>query len=376
MLKFILNMNKKIYLSIFIFLLSTAFLPSTSFEDNKEVNKESNLAGEDKNSEGEFNPKPASASVYNLGLKSYEQGDLQSAVTFFKRAVDLDPDFVDAYYNLGAIYKKQGNVTLAINSFQKAVDINPKDVEATYELASCYLLEKDYLKARKYFSSITSNFLKYNEVKRNLLTINQYLAQAAPENTNQPKPKDVQTNLETNLSPNKALQEQKITMQEEQNKNEAWDETRGQLLVNTLTKPGKEAFRNNYKVVTGDFNGPTGIARDSKNNIYIANFTKDTIEKITPGGQKEIFVEKVGIKGPVGLAIDENDNLYVANYSGDSITKITPLKDVSFLINKIIKPYYLLYDTSTKKLFVTVQGNDSLVEIDTLNISKQPITSK
>ena len=333
-------MSQNLFLTLLFLTVISIFTPLPGFsEESSETSKS-------------FNPKPASASVYNLGLKSYEQGDLQSATSFFKRAVDLDPDFVDAYYNLGAIYKKQGDISLAINAFQKAVDITPGDAEATFELASCYLLEKNYLKAKKYFSSVPQDFPRYSEAKKNLVTINQYLALEIPAQAQESQAQLVSEKLGDSSQP------------------------QAQLLVDTLTKPGKEVFKDNFRIIRSNFNGPTGVVKDSRNNIYIANFTGDKIERINNDGKREVFVEKLGIKGPVGLAIDENDNLYVANYGGDSITKITPDKEASILVSKIIRPYYLFYDTLSKKLLVTVQGNDALVEVDTLNVSKQPITSR
>lgn len=315
-----MHIMKYLKILLIIAFLST-ILPSPCLDNSQEKN---------------FNPKPASASIYNLGLKSYEQGDLESATTYFKRAVDLDPEFVDAYYNLGAIYKRQKNYPLAINAFQKAVDLNTEDLEATYELASCYFEEKNYEKAKKYFSSLPTTFVKYDQARNNIEIIQAQLLANTLTNT----------------------------------------ETQGAPQHLQITKPSEEAFKGRFRTITGNFNGPTGIAKDSKNSIYIANFTKDRIERITQEGLREIFIDKIGIQGPVGLAFDESDNLYVANYNGNSIVRITPNKQVSILVNKIIRPYYLFYDTSRGKLFATIQGNDSLVEIDTSNISKEPITSR
>ena len=132
----------------------------------------------------------------------------------------------------------------------------------------------------------------------------------------------------------------------------------------------------NFKTISDNFFGPAGIAKDSKKNLYVANFTKDSIEKISPEGKKEVFAENIGLKGPVGIAVDENDNLFVANYSGNSIIKITPEKSVSVLIDRIEKPYYVFYDSTSNKLYATIQGNGSLIEIDTKNVSRQPITSR
>ncbi len=311
------------------------------------------------------NPKPASASVYNLGLKSYEQGDIQTAISFFKRAVDLDPNFIDAYYNLGAIYKKQKNYPEAIHALQKAVDLNPKDFDATYELAYCYMEEKNYEKAKKYYENVPTNYPKYSEVTKNLSTIDQYLAGNEQQKifTNTQKQKE-----ETNLDVSQA-QQLANTLSEDSTKKKHEN-----LLVNALTKSSKENLKEPIKIITDSFNGPTGIAKDSKNNIYVANFTKDSIERIKADGEKEVFIDKVGLLGPVGLATDDDDNLYVANYNGNSIVRISQEREVIVLIDKIVKPYYLMFDKRSNKLFVTVQGNDSLIEIDTKNINKLPLT--
>lgn len=323
------------------------------------------------------NPKPASASVYNLGLKSFEQGDIPSAISFFKRAIDLDPTFIDAYYNLGAIYKKQKNYHESAKAFQKAVDLNPKDQEATFELANSYLNLKDNENAKKYFSMIPSSFPKYGEVAKNLALIEQGIT-GQPQVTNNTA-KNGQTDLDTNqaqlLANALAGENQQIKEASSQNvvepqKVEPQKKDNG--LINSLTK--KDNLINPIRTVTDSFSGPTGIAKDSKNNIYVANFTKDSIERINVDGSKEIFIDKVGLLGPVGLAIDDADNLYVANYSGNSIVRIGQDRQVTVVVDKVTRPYYLFFDKATAKLFATVQGNDALVEIDTKNITKLPIT--
>ncbi len=359
--------------------LSLTFLPVLSLENTKSETSEKTLVPENTDTKSDFNPKPASASLYNLGLKSYEQGDVKSAVSFFRRAIDLDPEFVDAYYNLGAIYKKQKDFPLAINSFQKAFDINNEDYDVAFELASCYFEEKSYQNAKKYFLLIPVSFPKYGEAKQKISLAEQSLASANSPNTlpgTSVNSKEFQAQLLADTL-GKAEEEQKEPASEPQNTitSEQTKTAPAQLVVNNLAKPSKENLDTPFRVVTRNFNGPTGIAKDSKNNIYIANFTNDRVERITESGKREIFLEKNGIKGPVGLAVDGSDNVYVANYNGDSIIKISQDKEVSVVSNKVIRPYYLLFDSLANKLFVTVQGNDSLVEINTNPDSKQPITA-
>ena len=56
----------------------------------------------------------------NLGVAWYERGDYDKAIKYYTRAVELDPDFVEAYNNLGVSYAKQGNYGQAIDCYKKA----------------------------------------------------------------------------------------------------------------------------------------------------------------------------------------------------------------------------------------------------------------
>ena len=375
-------MKKLLFLNL-ICLFYVCVLPSFSLDPIQDNLQRQNSAVTEKK---EFNPKPASASIYNLGLKSYENGDLDSAASFFKQAADLDPNFVDAYYNLGVIYKKQQDFPLAIHSFKKAYDINPQDHEVLYELANSYFLQNDYENAKKYFLLLPSDSLKYAQSRQNLEKINNYLTlQNSPPEKKQEiidSPKFQGQLLVDTLGRPKETEEEVTESQasrvvarnDSTNNNIQIQQAPSQIVINNLPPSQNPAGTNELKIVKDDFSGPTGITKDSQNNIYVANFKNDTIERITPGGKREIFFTKGGIKGPVGLAIDGSDNVYVANYSGDSILKITQDKQVSLLKDGIKKPYYLYYDAFANKLFITVQGNDSLVEIDT--VSRQPLTAR
>jgi sugar lactone lactonase YvrE len=91
------------------------------------------------------------------------------------------------------------------------------------------------------------------------------------------------------------------------------------------------------------FGGVTGVVVDSTGNIFATTIT-NTIRKITPAGVVSTFagVSTIGAGGyqdgtgaaalfshPAGIAIDSSDNLYVADYGNEVIRKITPLAVVS-----------------------------------------------
>ncbi len=57
------------------------------------------------------------------------------AIDHLKHAVDLHPNFAQAYLDLGKIYQQQNNPAEAVTAFQKAADIYPQSPEAHLHLA-------------------------------------------------------------------------------------------------------------------------------------------------------------------------------------------------------------------------------------------------
>jgi type IV pilus biogenesis/stability protein PilW len=67
-----------------------------------------------------FNPKDKH-SLNALGLISTVFKEYDKAVTYYKRAIAIDPDFSDAMNNLGVTYMKTENLNEAMKYFQKAL---------------------------------------------------------------------------------------------------------------------------------------------------------------------------------------------------------------------------------------------------------------
>ena len=55
-----------------------------------------------------FNSIQTHLAYNNLGNTLKLQGELASALTSYKKAIQIDPEFADAYYNLGIVLKEQG----------------------------------------------------------------------------------------------------------------------------------------------------------------------------------------------------------------------------------------------------------------------------
>jgi eukaryotic-like serine/threonine-protein kinase len=67
--------------------------------------------------------------AYSLGLQTdYGRGDAE-AISFFKQAVALDPNFAVAYTKLGVIYSNLGQAGLAIENIKKAYELRDRASE-------------------------------------------------------------------------------------------------------------------------------------------------------------------------------------------------------------------------------------------------------
>ena len=66
----------------------------------------------------------------NLGALLKRRGDMKSAVTSLKMAIQLKPNYPEAHYNLGVTLQDNGDTTAAIASYKNALKFNPNHSEA------------------------------------------------------------------------------------------------------------------------------------------------------------------------------------------------------------------------------------------------------
>lgn len=97
------------------------------------------------------------------------------------------------------------------------------------------------------------------------------------------------------------------------------------------------------------FDNPYGIAVDKAGNVFVSDWDKDQIKKVSPDGKVSVFAG-TGDRGlkdgpadsasfylPEGIALDQQGNLYVADTYNNRIRKITPDGMVSTLAGKTKK---------------------------------------
>jgi tetratricopeptide (TPR) repeat protein len=79
--------------------------------------------------------------LFSLGLAAKRQGRYPEAEEFYRKAIQLDPKFSEAFSNLGNVYLAQKQTTLAIDSYQQAIDLNPSQGAYYFNLHRAYSQE-------------------------------------------------------------------------------------------------------------------------------------------------------------------------------------------------------------------------------------------
>ena len=75
---------------------------------------------------------------YNSGLAYYHSNHIEKAIAAYQKAIELEPNFAEAYGGLGVIYWRTGNLNDAIRHCQKAIKIAPENIEFHQNLTRIY----------------------------------------------------------------------------------------------------------------------------------------------------------------------------------------------------------------------------------------------
>ncbi len=76
---------------------------------------------------------------YNEGVDAQEAGRLDEAVSLYTKAIELDPELVDAYIHRSSAYLDLGQYDEALGDGSKAIELDPEVVEAYVNRSAAYL---------------------------------------------------------------------------------------------------------------------------------------------------------------------------------------------------------------------------------------------
>ncbi len=90
----------------------------------------------------------------NLGVSYYYYGNLDSAVICFKKALDKKPDYPPAHNNVAYLLDALGDYDQAVVHYQRAIQLRLNYVIALANLVDTYVHKKDYESARTILDSL------------------------------------------------------------------------------------------------------------------------------------------------------------------------------------------------------------------------------
>lgn len=156
----------------------------------------------------QLNEKPSenlsAVDYFVLGYKAGVENNLTSAEEYYRKAVELNPNYADAYNNLGIIvYKDENRQKEAEGYYRKAIELNPNYADAYYNLGVMFGKDETRQEAEKYYRKaieLNPNFLNAYCNLGVLLTKDETRYQEAEENYRKalelnPKDADIYYNL-------------------------------------------------------------------------------------------------------------------------------------------------------------------------------------
>lgn len=243
---------------------------------------------------------------YNKGIDFYKIGQYDRSMECFRKAIELDPDYIDAYYNLGSILDYLGQDEAALTVFKQIIVRKPTDYDSVYKAAELSKKLGQIEKAKSFLSIIPAGTYVNPKAYQLARELNTDLQTLQYENNLKEQPKQPQTNG-----------------------------------------------------VYENIPSPTGITTDKSGNLFVAGFSDNVIFKITPEGDRIVFLKDKRLNGPIGIINDDAGNLYIANYNADNVLKVTSTGQVSILIEDVLKPYGLYISNGT--LFISSQGSNAVI---------------
>ncbi|MGA3163237.1 MAG: tetratricopeptide repeat protein [Verrucomicrobiota bacterium] len=115
----------------------------------------------------EIKPNYAEA-YYNLGRLFAGQGRFAEAIGYYQRALEIKPNLAEAHYNLGIVLDRQGKPGEAIDHYQKALAINPDYAEAHNNLGMVLARQGQSAEAIRHFQQALEIKPDYAEAHNNL----------------------------------------------------------------------------------------------------------------------------------------------------------------------------------------------------------------
>ena len=86
---------------------------------------------------------------YDQGMAEFAMAEYEKAIECYRKAVELDTDYFDAWHALGMAFLRANRIPEAIDAGRRAIEINPNDMLAHTSLSMYYMRAGDKAMAEK-----------------------------------------------------------------------------------------------------------------------------------------------------------------------------------------------------------------------------------
>lgn len=135
------NMNKKIILSLIYLSIVVTGMGETKL-----------ISIDEKGYRGTKNRE--AIVFYNRGSEAMYQQNPEAGIVSLKKAVELEPKYVEAWDNLGVCYRRVGDYANAEMCYNRSLEVYPNGAMAHMNLALVYQNENKYENAKKEYAII------------------------------------------------------------------------------------------------------------------------------------------------------------------------------------------------------------------------------
>ena len=86
----------------------------------------------------------AAAKIYSQGVKLKQQGKIEEAISCYRQAIELHPNYYQYYYQLANILREQGQLVQAKLYYRQAIELNPDDSWCYYSLGEILAQQNEW----------------------------------------------------------------------------------------------------------------------------------------------------------------------------------------------------------------------------------------
>ena len=112
-----------------------------NYKGGKDVKSLSNLLLDDTRRRAE------AEKWFNRAYYEDQKGNRETTIEYYTRAIELNPEYADAYNNRGNAYRNIKEYEKAISDYNRAIELNPEDAMAYENLSELYITTGNYKSA-------------------------------------------------------------------------------------------------------------------------------------------------------------------------------------------------------------------------------------